>query len=312
MLNSHLPEEEAAYTVDAVTEHQSLVLSQHQVLKSPWRWNPGVGELEYVAFIIETSGSLTVTQANSYQPFSASEGERRTRRRVGSMVAVSSTNRTTLWFGGERKSCAIIWAPLRSLNELGINIATPLVFGNSLLVSMLRGMAGISLGFRRSDTVTAYEDNVVERVLTTLLVGAVLGEKDYCTNPLNSAHLEIAQVLILANFTDPNFDVEALATGMSLSRCQLQRLFAEFGTTPSETLRSLRLKRAKALLETMPHYSKQQIATRSGFKSVAALRRALEADAKRIKTSEPTGDDAKGDILGALWDISIPRNWQSG
>lgn len=73
--------------------------------------------------------------------------------------------------------------------------------------------------------------------------------------------------LILTRLHEPTFNVEELATTLSLSRSQLFRRIKELtGQTPSEYIRNIRLERAKALLIEKKCDTVKEVAFEVGFR----------------------------------------------
>ena len=278
LLDSHLREARGAYTVDAVSTHQRIILSHHRSARSTWRWNAAGDDLGFVAIIISTSGTLSLTSPDitgrARPPGTHANGGRPT---TGA-VAVASIHRATLWFGGKDASCAIIWLPAKLLSDAGINLSTPLLLSSTMMLDLLRVAITMSLRRHRTVRLSSHEHQIIERVLFSLAFGVILEEHAERPAAEVGSHLEKAHSIMLAKLADPRFDVAALAEEMNLSRRQLQRLFNQFDTTPGRALRALRIDVAMRLInDETRRYTKQQIASRSGFKSVAALRRALES-----------------------------------
>lgn len=281
MLGSHLRDVSGAHVVEAVETHRNLMLSEHRVLRSPWRWTPDGTHRGCLAVIIATSGTVRLANAGK-SPLSAAQSERQVRAvDRGAAVLCGCDHRATLWFGGQHPSCVILWVPESVCAELGIEVEEPLQLHDSLLLSMLRAIARRSLRTSRLRAASTHEDFVLERVLSSLLVGSVIEISAGVEYGQQLERLEQARTVMLANLTDPDFTVEALADALNISTRQLQRHYAQLGTTPSEALKALRIEIATGLMERQPSLPRKQIAARAGFRSVAALRRALESEATR-------------------------------
>ena len=279
LLGAHLQDSGSSHTISAVNAHRNIKLSQHRVLKPTWRWKCKESDWGYIAFVFGIVGtvSLSTSSREGHSPDFLKPAKSAAR---GNAVVMRSDHRGTLWFGGREPNCGIVWVPAKVFRDLGVPLEQPIVFADSLLVASLRNVAALAMQKRRRDTKTTHENNALEHTILTLLIGAVAEERQDTGLLKGLGHLELAHKAMLVHLNNPDFDVESLARLLNLSRRQLQRLFSRTGSTPSDTLRTLRLGVARPLLdEPLQPLTREQIARRAGFKSAAALRRAIEADA---------------------------------
>jgi AraC-like DNA-binding protein len=87
------------------------------------------------------------------------------------------------------------------------------------------------------------------------------------THPRETGFVTRIKHCILENMEDPRFDANALSTAMAISRAQLFRnLKSSIGIPPACYIRSLRLQKAKELLET-EDLSVSQVTYKTGFDS---------------------------------------------
>ena len=89
--------------------------------------------------------------------------------------------------------------------------------------------------------------------------------------PLDEQFIQRAIALVEANIGDSNFSVETLAAHVAMSRSTLyKKLMAITGLGPSEFIRTIRVKRGKALLETS-QLQVTEIAYAVGFSTVKSF-----------------------------------------
>ena len=84
-----------------------------------------------------------------------------------------------------------------------------------------------------------------------------------------------ATAVIRASATRSDFTIEALASGLGVSRRRLERAFEAHGTSARAVLRDERCTVARAILATGEELNATELARRSGFASPRALRAAL-------------------------------------
>ena len=84
-----------------------------------------------------------------------------------------------------------------------------------------------------------------------------------------------AMELLLANYTDPNLHVDAVADRLGVSTRSLQLAFSAESTTVSAQLRDVRVRAARRLRTGNPELTQAGIAHAVGFGSSSALYRAL-------------------------------------
>lgn len=113
------------------------------------------------------------------------------------------------------------------------------------------------------------------------------------SNRSSLASLQRAQRVIEACSADPDFDSDQLAKRCSISRRTLNRVFASAGLHVAQEIRRSRAERALPLLAARGRLTNAQIATASGFRSVANMHRALrEAFGPTVGSSDVTGVDS--------------------
>lgn len=89
---------------------------------------------------------------------------------------------------------------------------------------------------------------------------------------------EIGATLIDHNFRDPEFDVEAVARMLFLSRRHLYRAFAGAGDTPAALIAQRRLTAARALLIRDSRMSLREVAAACGFASAGTLSKRFKSE----------------------------------
>ena len=89
------------------------------------------------------------------------------------------------------------------------------------------------------------------------------------TYPQEAAFLQKINALIQANLADEKFDTTALCKAMAMSRTQLfRRLKPLIRQAPALYIKTIRLQRAKALLETT-EYTVSEVAFKTGFQNLS-------------------------------------------
>lgn len=186
---------------------------------------------------------------------------------------------TWRWLGGEDPGWIMIWVPDELLTGLGFDVGNIIVSGKTCLVAAAQAFITAALRTpQHRDTEPDAEAHVMERLLLGLVIGVIM--ESGVADPLphrTISQIERAHSLILAHLRDPDFTVESLAQHLNMSERSVQRMFAQFGTTPSQVLRQFRAKLAESMLRDEDHASVTEISTRAGFRSVSAMRRALSA-----------------------------------
>ena len=104
-----------------------------------------------------------------------------------------------------------------------------------------------------------------ERRLASFRKGTHINPKEITITSLDEKLIQKALECIEKNMDNTEYNVEALSTDMGLERSSLYRkMQAIAGQTPTEFMRSIRLKRAARLLES-GQYSVQEISWMVGF-----------------------------------------------
>lgn len=116
-------------------------------------------------------------------------------------------------------------------------------------------------------------DHLVLAALQSCEIASSRGERSAVTL------LSLAKSLIASHASAPGFSVMQLAEISNISRAHLYRLFADEDTTPLDHIRSVRAENARNLLVHLVEgddLALMRVARASGFRSVAAMREALE------------------------------------
>lgn len=198
-------------------------------------------------------------------------------------VLLRSDQEVTLWFAGNDTACIVVWVPDELVGGLGLQNPDPVVMEASLLVSAGQGLAAAALQNGGKGAPERGECHVMERLLLGLVFGLLIENDSPGQGPdqiVTVSQMEKAHALIMSHLHSPGYSTEQLAKQLGMSPRQLQRLFARFGTTPSETLRRFRAEIAESLLRGQEDGAAEkltvtEIADRAGFSSAAAMRRAL-------------------------------------
>ena len=89
------------------------------------------------------------------------------------------------------------------------------------------------------------------------------------SRPKEAAFMQRINTLIKINLEDENFDTDALCKGMSLSRTQLfRRLKSLIRQAPAKYIRTIRLQKAKELLETTD-LTVSEVVFKTGFQTLS-------------------------------------------
>ncbi|VXB76101.1 Transcriptional activator NphR [Microbacterium sp. 8M] len=132
---------------------------------------------------------------------------------------------------------------------------------HAFLLGMLADAAGVDEGV------------LAERLIVGAVQGVLVNVEPADRRP---RAIDRAREIVRMRWTDPEFDVAALAQALHLSRRQLQRMFAKEGTTPLAELRARRVEHARRLIHTGVE-GLEAVAERAGFRDVAGMRRAFLA-----------------------------------
>jgi AraC-like DNA-binding protein len=118
-----------------------------------------------------------------------------------------------------------------------------------------------------------------------------LKREDIMQNRLDDEFLNKAVQSVEAHLADTDFNVEALADAMCMSRANLhRRMKAQTDMSPTDFIRDIRLKKAAHLLLTQPDASITDIATRVGFATPKYFSR-LFREKFGVTPKEYTGED---------------------
>ncbi len=90
--------------------------------------------------------------------------------------------------------------------------------------------------------------------------------EDITRERLDDEFIRNALAAVESHLSDTNFNVEALASEMCMSRATLhRRMQAQTGMSPTEFIRDIRLKKAAQLFSSQPNATITDVATRVGF-----------------------------------------------
>ena len=96
----------------------------------------------------------------------------------------------------------------------------------------------------------------------------LIDPKDITISPLDEKFMSKAMECIKKNMNNADYGVEAFSSDMAMERSNLYRkMQAVVGKTPSEFIRSIRLKRAAQLLKTK-NYSVLDVSVMVGFNTM--------------------------------------------
>lgn len=138
--------------------------------------------------------------------------------------------------------------------------------------SFLLGLSGTG----RSDAMAVY---FLERLLWEMAASLVVHTRGIAQTTRLALHLrDQAEAHITAYRTDPELTPESVARSMNVSLRQLQRAFAEVGSSPFAEIRRQRAEHAEALLAdpAFRPLGVEEVARHVGFGDAAQMRRALQ------------------------------------
>lgn len=138
-----------------------------------------------------------------------------------------------------------------------------------LFAAHMTGLAQFERGFLFNQTV---------RLMLFALEGLALAHKSQAPEPARTGLFIAAQRYIEQNFTHFDLDVNRIAFALGTSRATLYRAFADHGLAIADTIREIRLARARHMLEGAPPYVPiSEIAAHSGFTDMRTFHRAFRA-----------------------------------
>lgn len=114
----------------------------------------------------------------------------------------------------------------------------------------------------------------VLRTLTREVARALA--KSFLVEDESEATFLHAQRMVDQHSTEPDFDVDALASRCQVSRRTLDRLYARHGLSPAQEIRRSRAQRAIPLLAESTALTLEEVAAASGFRSITTMNRALK------------------------------------
>ncbi|WP_084466256.1 MULTISPECIES: helix-turn-helix domain-containing protein [unclassified Aminobacter] len=152
-----------------------------------------------------------------------------------------------------------------------------------LFAAHMNGLARFERGFLFDQTL---------RLALFALEGLAFVHKSQASEPSRAALFVAAQRYIERHFTHFDLDANRIALALGTSRATLYRAFADHGLTIADTIREMRLARARRMLGSAPlHVPISEIAAKSGFTDMRTFHRAFRTrfnmspgEARTIKT----------------------------
>lgn len=232
---------------------------------SNWRWLAQPQSVDSIAGLVFADVGMSLESGPA------------TRDIMAGQVVFLHPHRPARLESAARGTATCVWVPWVSVAEVESRLGalesmmapTPLTVGlQAFLASLLA----------QQELPTPYTDYLVERIMVEMVFGALLESvpKKLAGAPESSA-LAHARSLMLMRRAETGFGVEELARAMQMSTRQVQRVFAAADSQPGDELRGMRVDLVQELLgdpECDP-LSIGEIATRAGFTTAAALRRAM-------------------------------------
>lgn len=247
----------------AVRTFRSVTLTRHVTPVQDWQWGAGGADaLTHHAFVVGIEGD------------GVSLGDGR-----GSAAFLTPSAQVTIpW---QRRTDVVLgWVPPSALAEFAdVAPAAATLIDDSLLV---RGLASFVTSLVPSplqpSSIARY---AIERLLVEMAFAALLDQNSLrAPDRAPASLLERSQALLVAHRSESDYSTAHIARELHVSARQVQRAFAEVGTTPGDVLRRNRVDLAVELLQH-PDYrplSVDEIAAHAGFNNSLQLRRALQAE----------------------------------
>lgn len=263
------------FPVQRIQTFRQVTLSMHRLDRGTWSWRaPEGAEQALTVLLLPLRGTISVTSRLPVADPMGSDSR--------SAAVLTTEHTATLWVGGGDSLWAAIWVPTDVLSGLGLSVESPLTPGDTRLLAATKAFVSATVRASGDARTRRSDPHTMERVLLGLVVTVLL--ENTTTVPGGASQIdqmERAHALILAHLRDPSFTSEKLASALSMSERSVQRLFARYGTTPSQVLRQFRAEIAASLMHNRQQsgMSAAQVARRAGFRSVSAMRRALRATA---------------------------------
>ena len=158
--------------------------------------------------------------------------------------------------------------------------ALPLAAHDYALVTAMTNVISTRSGFE-----TAGGGNLLLETLAGVTLASLTDAADEHTalSPLQTEIVRRARATIERRYSDPSFDVSALASGLHLSGTYLRRIFAMLGTTPREAIEERRVRAAESFLSLSARGrgALTDAARATGFSSAERLQAALDRHRRR-------------------------------
>ncbi|MFT4052684.1 MAG: helix-turn-helix domain-containing protein [Microbacterium sp.] len=244
---------------------RNVSVSIHRPGPTPWHWRPSSEPSPpFLSVVLLLEGTVTVRIADAH---------------IEDATGVMLHGIRETWTEFSRNAiCAIVWMPTEILAHQGIPLpSAPLILPSSAVATAMQRFTASIVHRPAESPIGAY---IVERLFVEMTLGLMLHSKEDTKAPRSTRRLhERAHALILANSADPGFGTEEIAHSLGVSTRQLQRAFAEVGTSPMAALRDARVAHAKTFVcdSTYDALSVAEIARECGFGSAATMRRAFQA-----------------------------------
>jgi AraC-like DNA-binding protein len=262
----------------AVRSFRSVILTRHVTPIATWEWGAeGTAPATHHAFVVSADGDGIPLNGQT----------------SAALFLTANARVTIPW---QRHADVIVgWVPPAALAEfadVAPDDATPIA--DSLLV---RGLASFATtlvpGPLEPSSIARY---AIERLLVEMAFATLLDQNSAQTPDRAPASLlERSRALLLAHRSEREYSTTQLARELHVSVRQVQRAFADVGTTPGDALRRNRVDLAVELLRH-PEYRPlaiDEVAAHAGFNNSLQLRRALQAEGmpspSRLRAGEPVG-----------------------
>lgn len=172
-----------------------------------------------------------------------------------------------------------LWLPWSALLEVESRARTP----GSILPSspLTSGVPAFLLSLlEQHDESPPYTEHLLEGMLIEMAFAALMDAvPEAVPGSRDGRVVDLARSVMRTHCAEPGFGVAELAAELHMSARHLQRLFAAEHSAPADELRGMRVALVTELLDAPEHggLSIAEIARCAGFRSAAALRRALAA-----------------------------------
>ncbi|MET0886336.1 MAG: helix-turn-helix domain-containing protein, partial [Mycetocola sp.] len=267
-LEEHGVDVDAVGSISATAKFGAATIAVHTTGEIRWEWQANVGVHDLAALVFLLRGSASVRSIGSV--------ERVVSQRDAYLL---HSRRQVEVHWAARSSFLVLALPTDAILGSGIEPAgLPLTFERTPLLAATREFA---LALSREPGPTArFSTYVSERLLAEMAFGLVLEGREVGRDVPTSSLSDRARTIMLVRRAEPDLTAAAVAADLHVSVRQLQRAFAQSGSSPAAVLRGLRVDLAGSMLRD-PQFdglSVDQVAQYSGFTSTSAMRRAFESE----------------------------------